>query len=58
MTTVEVFLDAATAPILVGQAHFTRQRGQVSTTFLYDSGYLAAGGMSISTRRGGWVQRS
>lgn len=45
MTTVEVFEgdDAR----LVGQAHFTRTRGQISTTFLYDPGYLAGDGMSI-----------
>ncbi|OFV76956.1 type II toxin-antitoxin system HipA family toxin [Rhodococcus erythropolis] len=45
MTTVEVFEgdDAR----LVGQAHFTRTRGQLSTTFLYDPGYLAGDGMSI-----------
>lgn len=45
MTTVEVFEgdDAR----LVGQAHLTRTRGQISTTFLYDAGYLANGGMSL-----------
>ncbi|WP_159622002.1 type II toxin-antitoxin system HipA family toxin [Ruania rhizosphaerae] len=45
MTAVEVFEgdDAR----LVGRAHFTRTRGQISTTFLYDAGYLADGGMSI-----------
>ncbi|WP_119697492.1 type II toxin-antitoxin system HipA family toxin [Microbacterium halotolerans] len=45
MNTVEVFEgdDAR----LVGRAHFTRARGQISTTFLYDAGYLADGGMSI-----------
>lgn len=45
MTTIEVFEgdDAR----LVGRAHVTRTRGQVSTTFLYDAGYLADGGMSI-----------
>lgn len=45
MTTVEV-LEGDDAR-LVGQAHFTRTRGQISTTFLYDPGYLAGGGMSI-----------
>ncbi|HPU13639.1 MAG TPA: hypothetical protein PLQ19_07595 [Aeromicrobium sp.] len=40
MTTVDVFVDRAGAPHLVGQAHFTRQRGRLSTTFLYDTGYL------------------
>ena len=47
MTTVEVFVDEAGQGRLVGQAHFTRARGQVSTTFLYDPGYLAADGASI-----------
>ena len=47
MTTVEVFADRAGAPALVGQAHFTRQRGQISTTFLYDPGYLASNGTSV-----------
>lgn len=47
MTTVEVFVDRAGAPVLVGQAHCTRQRGQISTTFLYDPGYLASDGTSI-----------
>lgn len=47
MTTVEVFMDCAGVPRLVGQAHFTRQRGRLSTTFLYDVAYLAGGGMSI-----------
>lgn len=47
MTTVEVFVDRAGEPVLVGQAHFTRMRGQVSTTFFYDPGYLAGDGTSI-----------
>lgn len=47
MTTVEVFIDRAGEPVLVGQAHFTRQRSQISTTFLYDPGYLASDGTSI-----------
>ncbi|AXH35541.1 hypothetical protein DVJ78_09085 [Humibacter sp. BT305] len=47
MTTVEVLLDQAGGSVLVGQAYFTRQRRELSTTFLYDSDYLAAGGMSI-----------
>ncbi|NLA28520.1 MAG: type II toxin-antitoxin system HipA family toxin [Propionibacterium sp.] len=47
MTTVEVFMDHCGAPRLVGQAHFTRQRGRISTTFLYDPGYLSGDGMSI-----------
>lgn len=47
MTTVEVFADRNGEPVLVGQAHFTRQRSQVSTTFLYDPAYLASDGTSI-----------
>lgn len=47
MTTVEVFVDQEGESILVGQAHFTRQRGQISTTFLYDPSYLANDGTSI-----------
>ena len=41
MTAVEVFIDAAGAPRLVGQARVARARGRVSTTFLYDPAYLA-----------------
>lgn len=40
MTTVEVLLDESGVTRVVGQAHFTRARGQISTTFLYDSAYL------------------
>ncbi|MFE3545286.1 type II toxin-antitoxin system HipA family toxin [Nocardia sp. NPDC059177] len=47
MTTVEVLVDEAGRTKSVGQAHFTRSRGQISTTFLYDNGYLADGGMAI-----------
>lgn len=47
MTAVEVYIDRAGEPVLVGQAHFTRQRSQISTTFLYDTGYLASDGTSI-----------
>lgn len=47
MTTVEVFIDRAGTAILVGKAHFTRQRGRLSTTFLYDAEYLAGDGTSI-----------
>lgn len=47
MTTIDVFVDRAGAPALVGQAHVTRQRGTVSTTFIYDPEYLARGGTSI-----------
>ncbi|WP_245625684.1 HipA N-terminal domain-containing protein [Corynebacterium lowii] len=31
----------------VGEAHFTRSRGRVSTTFLYDANYLSQGGENI-----------
>ena len=47
MTTIEVLVDEGDDTRLVGQAHFTRTRGQISTTFLYDTAYLAGGGMSI-----------
>ena len=47
MTTVEVFVDRSGTPVLVGQAHVTRQRGRLSTTFLYDAAYLAGDGTSI-----------
>lgn len=54
MTTLEVVWDGVGASgdgcVLVGQAHVTRSRGRVSTTFLYDPGYLAAGGASIDPR--------
>ena len=41
MTTIEILSDATGSHRLVGQAHVTRSRGQVSTTFLYDPTYLA-----------------
>ena len=47
MTMVEVLVDEADVARVVGQAHFTRQRGQISTTFLYDPGYLSSDGTSI-----------
>jgi serine/threonine-protein kinase HipA len=47
MTTVEVLLDEAGRTRLVGQAYLTRQRSQISTTFLYDPDYLSGGGMRI-----------
>ena len=40
MTTNEIVSDANGSHRLVGQAHVTRSRGQVSTTFLYDPTYL------------------
>lgn len=47
MTAVEVFLDRNGESVLVGRAHFTRMRGRISTTFLYDPDYLVNGGTSI-----------
>lgn len=47
MTTVEVLVDDAGSTRLVGQAHVTRTRGAISTTFLYDPDYLASDGTSI-----------
>jgi len=47
MTTVEVLVDDAGQLRPVGQADFTRTRGRLSTTFLYDATYLAGGGTSI-----------
>lgn len=43
MTTIDVLIDGSQGPRLVGTAHFTRTRGNISTTFLYDSRYLADG---------------
>jgi len=47
MTTLEVWAEHDDRSRLVGQAHFTRTRGQVSTTFIYDAGYLTDGGINI-----------
>lgn len=47
MTTVDVFLDRAGESVRAGQAHFTRRRGRISTTLIYDPGYLAGNGTSI-----------
>ena len=47
MTSVDVFAGSSGSLGYVGQAHFTRNRGSVSTTFIYAPGYLAAGGTSI-----------
>ena len=41
MTTIEIVSEAHGSHRLVGQAHFTRSRGQISTTFLYYPTYLA-----------------
>lgn len=47
MTSVEVFVGEAGRDRLVGRAHFTRGRREVSTTFVYDPSYLVDGGMNI-----------
>jgi serine/threonine-protein kinase HipA len=47
MTTLEVWAEHDGRARLVGQAHFTRTHGQVSTTFIYDAGYLADGSINI-----------
>lgn len=47
MMTLEVWAEHDDRSLLIGQAHFTRTRGQVSTTFIYDAGYLAEGGINI-----------
>ena len=39
---VEVYLEETQEPVLVGQAHFALRRGEVSTTFVYDTGYVAS----------------
>ncbi|MGW8567891.1 type II toxin-antitoxin system HipA family toxin [Isoptericola sp. NPDC055881] len=47
MTTVEVFVDEDGRTTAVGRAHFTRTRGQISTTFLYDPDYLTGSGTVV-----------
>ncbi|MCI1746643.1 MAG: type II toxin-antitoxin system HipA family toxin [Acidipropionibacterium sp.] len=48
MRAVDVLIDdGAKAARLVGRAYFARTHGEISTTFLYDSAYLADGGMNI-----------
>lgn len=47
MTAVDVLIGSAGSLRQVGTAHVTRSRGHVSTTFLYDLSYLAAGGATI-----------
>lgn len=44
--TVEV-LHGDDYPTLVGTAHFTRQRGRISTTFIYDTEFLSGNGIPI-----------
>ena len=41
MTTIEIVSDANGSHRLIGQAHVTRSRCQVSTTILYDPTHLA-----------------
>ena len=43
-------MDAAGVPRLVGQAHFTRERGRLSTTFL-QFGWSASEGVGAARRR-------
>ena len=50
MTTIEIVSDAHGSHRLVGQAHVTQSRGQVSTTFLYDPTYLAGCGQRSRVR--------
>ena len=50
MTTIEILSDANGSHRLVGQAHVTQSRGQVSTTFLYDPTYLAGCGQRSRVR--------
>lgn len=38
MTALEVWTEQDGEARVVGQVHFTRNRGQVSTTFIYDAG--------------------
>lgn len=47
MTAVEVHRSVAEHTQRVGLAYFTRERGRISTTFVYDTAYLAADGVSI-----------
>lgn len=46
-TTLEVWADHDHRTDLVGQAHVTRNRGQISTTFLYDTAWLSGPTMGI-----------
>lgn len=48
MKAVDVLIDdGAKTARLVGRAYFARTHSEISTTFLYDSAYLADGGMNI-----------
>lgn len=47
MTTIEVCRDGRVGTQLIGRASFTRNRGRVATTFVYDTKYLAGGGQNI-----------
>jgi serine/threonine-protein kinase HipA len=51
MTTVEVFIANDVTTVLVGQAHFTLGKRNVSTTFVYDAAYHTGGGMNIDPAR-------
>lgn len=50
MTTIEIVSDANCSHRLIGQAHVTRSRGHVSTTFLYGPAYLAGCGQRSRVR--------
>ena len=50
MTAIEIVSDVNGSHRLIGQAHVTRSRGQVSTTFLYDPTYLAGCGQRSRVR--------
>ena len=41
MTDLDVYVDIAGEPVRAGTAYFTVHRSRVSTTFTYDSAYLA-----------------
>lgn len=47
MTTIDVYTGDDRSPTLVGRAHVTRQRSRLSTTFHYDTNYLAGNGRAI-----------
>lgn len=47
MTTVDVVIDQGGGQLHVGQAFFTRHRGDISTTFIYDQRYLSGQNISI-----------
>lgn len=40
---IDIHLQCPRGPVVVGTAFFTRNRGKISTTFLYDNAYLSTG---------------